>query len=286
MRRPGRADRKPLMKTRQSSWLAGQGDLSAGQSLLRSPSWFPLLSALVSVRLQDWRRDRYLGFVWWLLEPLALSCTYLLLIKLAFRADRPAGVLFLMCAVLPYSWFTAATNRSLGSLRSNRDLLQGFRIAYWLLPTSDVIACGVRFLFGLVVLVLLASYYDIPLTAKLLWLPLLVSLQLVLTIACGLWLAWLQVFSEDTAHGWQILTRIVFFLSPSLYSLDRLPEAWRSWAMLNPFAVLFESYRAIFIGGKDPVLWALAGSGLLSTIILLSGLGLLHRCRGRLVLWL
>jgi ABC-type polysaccharide/polyol phosphate export permease len=46
--------------------------------------------------------------------------------------------------------------------------------------------------------------------------------------------------------------RLWFYLSPGLYSIDIIPEGpIKTLFSLNPFAILFESYRAVIWGTTD-----------------------------------
>ncbi len=46
--------------------------------------------------------------------------------------------------------------------------------------------------------------------------------------------------------------QIWMFTVPVVYSLDAVPERWRSLYLLDPIAGLIESFRRVVIGGSAP----------------------------------
>ena len=250
----------------------------------RARAWWNLLRFLVGARLKLWTQDRWLGVWWWLLEPLAMTGTYVLVVKGAFRSGPPNYGLFVMCAMLPWTWFTAACGLGGVSLVANVRLLKSFRVSYAVFPTAEVAATGVRFLMSLLILGMLLVFYRIPVTWQLLWLPLLAAVQLVFTLGVCYWLSLAQVYAVDTQNLWQIVTRVWFFLSPSIYALDQVPEWIRGWYLLNPFAALFCSYRDVVIEGRPPELAHLGTAAVLGVVLAVSGLAVMRRLEGVLPL--
>jgi ABC-type polysaccharide/polyol phosphate export permease len=88
------------------------------------------------------------------------------------------------------------------------------------------------------------------------------------------------VFFRDLGNVLRHLLRLWFYLSPALYSLSRLEDTTfmqenpilLDIARANPFAILFESYRAVIYGTPEggPALpnWAALAALLLASVIL------------------
>jgi ABC-type polysaccharide/polyol phosphate export permease len=73
------------------------------------------------------------------------------------------------------------------------------------------------------------------------------------------------------------LLRLVFYLSPSLYSLDQVKHVTDKSRLLelafnlNPFTTLLESYRNLIYYGQPPEWTALAALAAVSMVLLLVG---------------
>ena len=250
-------------------------------------AWLNLLQFLVGARLRLWTQDRVLGFWWWLLEPMAMTATYFFMVQIAFRGGGiPNYPLFVMCAMLPWVWFSTAGSLAIHALVRNGRLIKSFRVSYLVFPSAEVLATTVRFAASLVILIVPMIYYGIAPTRQLLWMPLVIAVQLVFTLGMAYWLAISQVYIEDTINVWQVVTRIWFFLSPSIYAVEIVPERLRPWYMLNPFAVFFSSYREIVIHGTTPMLGYLTITAALGAILMLTGVLMMRRLQGTLPLQL
>ena len=67
------------------------------------------------------------------------------------------------------------------------------------------------------------------------------------------------------------ILRIWLYLSPSLYSIERIPSRFRNIFMLNPFAPIFISYRDVIMYGKTPDIQYLGLASMISLFVLLLG---------------
>jgi lipopolysaccharide transport system permease protein/teichoic acid transport system permease protein len=98
--------------------------------------------------------------------------------------------------------------------------------------------------------------------------PIIAAVQFLFTLAFGILVAAANAFYRDVQNVLRHLIRLWFYLSPGLYTLDKLdvPEPLYTLLRLNPFAVLFESYRNVTWGTTAP-LWT--GLGILTVVSLI-----------------
>jgi len=213
-----------------------------------------------------------------------MTATYIALVQFAFRAETPHIALFLMCAVLPWAWFTAATNDALMSLKRNRGRLLSFRVNATIFPLADVLATLVRYVASLAVFLALLLYYGIRPSPELVWLPVLILVQGLFATGVALWLSVLQVYVEDTANIWRLTTRVWFFLGPSIYALSQVPAHIAWWLWWNPFTVIFHGYRAIWIRGEPPLMNHLLITSCIAVVFCTSGYIFIRRVQQRITL--
>jgi lipopolysaccharide transport system permease protein len=119
-----------------------------------------------------------------------------------------------------------------------------------ILPIAITLSNLVNHAIGLAVLfVVLAVFGTVPITAV----GLLLYLPILVLFAQGLgWIvAGLQVFLRDTIQVLQVVMSIWFWLTPVMYSADRLKEFERV-AMLSPMAVVTTGYRNSLLGLSQP----------------------------------
>lgn len=231
-----------------------------------------LIWLLATSELKQRYRRTVLGFFWWILEPLIFMAIYYVLVHVVLRRGGPDYPLFLFCGILPWRWFAAATGQSVSSIHGAAGIVRQLSFPRAVYPISIVSAHTVYFLFGLLVLFGFMGFYGQQPSAALLFLPCVMVVQYLFTLALALVLACLGVFLADLQITWGLGLRAWFYLSPILYSLERVPEPYRFWFTLNPFAVLIEAYRSMVLQGELPHLHGLAIMGLLSFLFTLIAL--------------
>jgi lipopolysaccharide transport system permease protein len=242
------------------------------------------------------RRDilsRYAGSVagalWTILNPLLLMLTYFFVfgIVLQARADNdPTATgfaFYFLTGMMPWLAFSDAIARAPGILIEHRNFIRKLVFPIEILPVNLVVTGLVTEFFGIVVLIigLLIGRGHVPLTV--LYLPVLIVPQVLLTAGFCWFLAALGVFVRDLSQINGYLLTIWFFVTPICYSESQPahvlpPEALRLTHM-NPIYVLVRNYRRILLESSapdwGPVLWTtLAGA-----VLFIAGHAWFHKLR-------
>ena len=149
-----------------------------------------LIQSLVARELKARYRGSALGFVWSLINPLLL----LLIYSFVFTTVMPnttEGVqpyqLFMFCGILPWTWFSSSLAEAANSLISGGNLIKKVLFPAEVLPIVSVLTNMVHFFLGLPILIaFLLVYRHYPRAENLLWFPVAVLVQLLVTIALAL----------------------------------------------------------------------------------------------------
>ena len=209
---------------------------------------------LVGADIKRTHSDTVLGQLWWVIDPLLQMAVYIVLVSIIFQRPTPDYALFIFAAILPWKWFTTTLNDATLSVTGRQGLIRQIQFPKIVLPSSAVIAGTWSFLFGLVALGIVYLFFLDRLTAWVLLIPVIAAVQFLFTMALGILLSSLNAFFRDIQNVLRHVLRLWFYLSPALYSLSLVAEGNPTiYALLklNPFAVLFESYRAV-IWGSEP----------------------------------
>jgi lipopolysaccharide transport system permease protein len=108
-------------------------------------------------------------------------------------------------------------------------------------------------------------------TINLVWLPLLLLLALVTSLAAAVWLASLNVQYRDVHHTIPFLMQFWMIATPIAYPSSLLPEPWRTLYGLNPMAGVVEGFRWALLGAETAPGPMLAVSALVAVGMLVSG---------------
>jgi lipopolysaccharide transport system permease protein len=105
---------------------------------------------------------------------------------------------------------------------------------------------------------------------------LLAAAALVLTTVFAIAITlFTSVWSEGARDARFALSQVVavwYLMTPVLYPLSEVPEAWRRWVFLNPLATLTATFKYGVFGTGDPGLPALAWTALAVGAFFVAGL--------------
>jgi len=232
-------------------------------NLARLPRYRGLIQSLVARELKARYRGSVLGLFWSFGNPLLL----LLIYSIVFTYFQPPRIdiqpyaLFLCCGLLPWTWFASSLNESTNSLVAGGNLIKKVLFPAEILPLVSVLANMVQFLIGLPILVGFLIYYayfvpepHVALhAAELVWLPIVVLVQLVLTMGLALALSALTVHFRDVRDILSNVLTLWFFATPIIYSW-RVAEGStlkKTVLDLNPFTHLAVSYQEILFNPEN-----------------------------------
>lgn len=254
------------------------------QGLLDIWSRRRLARYLVQADLVKKGSNTILGNVWWVLDPLLQMGVYVVFVSIISSATKPAYPLFIFAAILPWKWFASSVGDAISSVTSQERIIKQVQFPKVVLPVASVASGIVNFAFGLLPLAaLILIFFKDYLSAWILLIPVVAAVQFVFTLAVSMFLSATNVFYRDVGNVIRNLLRLVFYLSPSLYSLDQvkhLTDKSQILALaftLNPFTTLLESYRNVIYYGQAPDWSALAILATVSFFALLLGLWFFKR---------
>ncbi|MFQ5429231.1 MAG: ABC transporter permease, partial [Phycisphaerae bacterium] len=113
---------------------------------------------LVHSNLKADHRDKFLGRVWSLLDPLLFMLVYLVVFGFLFGQARrgPAGttefIIYLLCGVMSWRFFEGAVSQAAGCIRTHRGLIHEISFPKAVFPVSVCLSRLSDFLWGLLVL--------------------------------------------------------------------------------------------------------------------------------------
>jgi ABC-type polysaccharide/polyol phosphate export permease len=157
----------------------------------------------------------------------------------------------MFCGILPWTWFSSALLESSNVLIAGGNLIRKVLFPAEVLPIVAVFAGLVHFLLGLPILAAFFAYYGLaPDLRDLLWFPVIVLVQLALTLGAALVVSALTVHFRDLRDLLANLLTLWFFATPIIYPLAEAPAAVRPYLNLNPFTHLAVAYQEVlFVRG-------------------------------------
>jgi ABC-type polysaccharide/polyol phosphate export permease len=238
------------------------------RNLARLTRYRGLIQSLVARELKARYRGSVLGFFWSFINPLLLLLIYSFVFKYFLPRsgeDLPHYEVFMFCGILPWTWFSSSLLESSGVLISGGNLIKKVLFPAEVLPIVTVLANMVHFFLGLPILAGFILYDRIAIDlAGLAWFPVVVLVQLVLTLGFALILSALTVHFRDLRDILSNLMTFWFFATPIIYSYMMMEPKVMRFLNLNPFTHLAITYQEIlyFPGPVGHAYWLMVLGGI------------------------
>ena len=237
------------------SWLRlDLGDLWRYRELLFFLTWRDVM-----VRY----KQTLLGAAWAILQPVLTMVIFSIIFgQLAkLPSEGIPYPIFTFTALLPWQLFAFALTNSSNSLVGSQNLVSKVYFPRLVIPVASVLPGLVDFGISFLVLVGMMIFYHVPLSGRMLILPLFLLLALATALAVGLWLSALNVEYRDIRYVVPFLTQFWMYATPVAYSSTLIPEKWRLLYGLNPLTGVVEGFRWALLGSGDVggLLWVSVG---------------------------
>lgn len=244
-----------------------------------------LIWALALKELRVRYKRSALGFIWALLNPLMMMVILTIVFSTITRIAVDYYPVFLISALLPWTFFSQALSYSVESIVGNAELLKKIRVAKSVFPLAALVANVINFLLSLVPLLLILVFLRFPFHWTWVYLPVPLIGLFLFTAGCAFFFATANVFFRDVSHIVQIVLSGWFYLSPVLYSIDFLPHKYKLLLRFNPMLYILNGFRMAIYYGQLPTIQNVAASLAVGAITLILGYSIFRRFERSFVLY-
>ena len=242
-----------------------------------------LLWNLTLRELRTKYRRSFLGWTWSLLNPLTTVALYGFVFGVLFNAVAPVGensgltgfAYFLLCAILPWNFFSMIVNTSMGAIAGNPGLVRRVAFQREVLVFANVGHAIVQFTIELVLLIVVLLIAGSPVLP---FIPIVLGMTLLLALfgaGIGLALSALAVYFKDLTYLWGIVMQVWFFLTPIVYAPQVLDDRLPQWALdvlsANAMQHFVAGYRDSLYHARLPELTNVAMMAVAGVVTLTAG---------------
>jgi ABC-2 type transport system permease protein len=227
-----------------------------------------------------------LGYLWTVLEPLIMSLVYwFVFVKIIGRhIGYNPYIVFLLSGQLAWFWISSVITGSMRALRSEAQMVRSTSVPREIWVLRVVGSKAMEFLFSIPILIAFAAAYRAPVTLGILLWPLGMAMSALLATGLGLMLAPLAVLVRDVERIVPPILRVLFYLSPIIFSVQKLDKQLRHihlplvqyFQAVNPFTGIMEVFRATFF--KPELRWRdVIVSAVVCLVVFALGIGVFRR---------
>jgi ABC-2 type transport system permease protein len=236
-------------------------DMTLGGVVVSLYRYRSLLKSLVLKDLKLKYRGSVFGFLWSLANPLLMIVVYTLAFTFILGVRTEMFVFYLMLGQLSWTFFASSTMMSTGSIVDNTALLRTVQFPRAILPIATVLFNFAQYLLTVAVfLPIMLVWYRVPLVEPMLLFPVVLVLHVAFTIGIALILATATVFFRDVRHLVEVALAVLFWTTPIVYELGRVPERLRLLILLSPMSPFVVAYQKLFFFREwpDATVWLVA----------------------------
>jgi len=227
-----------------------------------------LIVYLVRSGLKAEHRNSYLGYFWWLLDPLLSIMIYYFLMVVILQRGGEDFAIFLVIGIIVWRWISTSINSSANAILRYSSIINQVYLPKFIFPLSFTITQLINFLFGLIVIAIAVIALGVTPTWHLVLLPIPIVVTLTFLLALGSVLGFFTVFVRDIDNVLTHIIRLFFYASPIIWEGGRLPDKYSFFVDINPIAMIVDSFRDVIMYHQVPNFVKLGGILVVSIVVI------------------
>ena len=228
-----------------------------------------LLKTSISKDVRGKYKNSVLGIVWSFLNPLLQIAVYALVFPLIMKSSIPNYTVFICCGLIPWTFFTAAINRTSFTMIENGNIIKKVFFPREILPLSVVTSEAINFIISTLIILAFVIGYGMGISKFIIFYPLVLLVQYILLVGISFIIS--TVYFRDLQHFIGIALQLLFYATPIVYVPDAIPLEFQWIIKYNPMTYIINAYRDIFYYQQMPNIMFLARILLLGIVICVLG---------------
>lgn len=247
-----------------------------------------LFLRLLAIQVFSVYKNSKFGYFWIFVHPIILLFVYLFIFTFIFNNrwsdasnTKVDFAMMMFCGMSVFKIISDGVMNSSYTIINNVNYVKKVIFPLEILPTVQVAAVTVisSVWFFLLFIAFATIHKTLP-SAVWLLLPLLLIPVAVFTLGLGFIVAALTVYIRDVSYCLQALFQILFFATPIVYPLERVPEPYRQIIASNPMSVMIDFLRNCLLVQGDFDIFVYLKLCIISLCCFGAGLLLFRRLRG------
>jgi len=237
------------------------------QSLVFDHRYRHLLRAVVVSQFKRREQGSLLGVLWSALNPILMLTIIYVVFKHRIGSETENYAVYLLVGIAIYTHFANSTAAAMQVFQGMGALAANAIFPKEILVIATVLSRSIEFAVSCLVCVGIALLTGVHLTGAVFWLVAVIFLQTVFALSVSLMLSCFYLYLRDIEHIYQVLLRLLFFLTPIFYTMDFIGDGFiRNIVLINPLTQLMILARSAILGG-EPIFMEMMISLLLMSVM-------------------
>ncbi|MBU1446019.1 ABC transporter permease [Patescibacteria group bacterium] len=215
------------------------------------------LRILKEIAISDFKvryQNSILGYVWTLFKPLMLFAVLYVVFSIFMRFPVDNYQLYLLLGIIIWNFFAEATAIALRSFETKRSLVTKIYFPRIIVVLASTLTSFMTFVLNIVVFFIFLAFSQINFDISFFFFLIYVIELYFIILGVSLALSSLYIKFRDLSHIWEVLLQIGFWMTPIIYPVSMIPQAYHRFIYMNPLARIIEYSRVVFIDGYVPAM--------------------------------
>src|SRR5579885_3844143 len=244
-----------------------------------------LIWALALKELKIRYKRSFLGFLWALLNPLLLMLVLTVVFSKILQANIPHYAVFMLCVLLPWTFFAQSLAYGAESLVGNGELIKKVRVPKAVFPVAAVVSNMINLILSFIPLLLIVPASGMSFFWTWLYLPVPLLALTIFTLGAAFFFATANVYYRDIAHILQVVLNVWFYVTPIIYAINIFPPKYQWIFKLNPVIFVLNGFRLSVYYGKLPSFQSVFASFVCAFVALSIGFAIFRKYQDEYVFY-
>lgn len=201
---------------------------------------------LVRRELRGRYKGSVLGFLWTYINPLCQVIVYSIVFSVIFRINIEKFYLYLIIGMMPWTFFSSSVQGGTTCIRAQADMVKKIYFPREVIPISYTTSTFVNMLLSFIIVFLVALVSGHGIAFKVLgYLPLIMIIEYIFVLGLVLLVSCITVYFRDLEQIVSVIMMAWIYVTPIMYNLDYVPEAYRKYIVINPMTPIVEVYHQV-----------------------------------------
>ncbi|MEH7106462.1 MULTISPECIES: ABC transporter permease [Bacillaceae] len=210
-----------------------------------------LIFRLANYEIKGKYQAHYLGSLWQFLTPIIQIMIYWFVFGIGIRHGHPVNgvpyLIWMLVGLIPWFFISPSVIKASNSVYTKVSLVAKMKFPVSVLPLITIISNALNFIVMIIILFFILFIYGVNPGIYVLQLPYYFICMLMFLYAISLLFSTIATLFRDFQILLQSVMRMMLYLLPILWNMDKLNPAYVKLLKLNPFFYLIEGFRDTFL---------------------------------------
>ena len=222
----------------------------------------------------------YLGWLWWILDPLLFMFVYMFMALIVFGKGEDYFPLFIFIGLSTWKFFEKCVKGSVRIVAKNKSIVSKVYLPKYLLIIQRMIVNGFKMAVSFALVVIMMFFFKVPFSPLILYvIPLMVVLFLVSFGISAIFMHF-GVFVEDLENIITIVLKLLFYMSGIFYNIVKRIDNEILVTILqkcNPVAFIISELRNVMLYETQPDLPLLGIWFVIGLVLSVIGISIVYK---------